>query len=57
MKGDEISIRIKDLVANYLLEIATDNSGWCKLYMDPQDNRYWDCHILTVIYREGAHVY
>ena len=42
VKEDDISKRIKDLVVNYLLEIATDESGWYKLYKDPNDHRYWE---------------
>ena len=39
---DEVSMRIKFLIANKLTEISTDSTGWRKLYKDPNDNRYWE---------------
>lgn len=39
---DNVSKRIEDLVANYLIEVAVDESGWNKLFQDPEDKRYWE---------------
>lgn len=39
--GDENCERIDWLRNNYLKLISTDESGWLKLYQDPEDNRYW----------------
>jgi hypothetical protein len=33
--------RIDWLRRSYLILIATDDSGWLKLYQDPEDKRYW----------------
>lgn len=41
MLADEICKRIDWLRSNYLRLISTDESGWFKLYQDPQDKRYW----------------
>jgi len=41
MITDEQCARIDWLRSNYLIEIATDKSGWLKLYQDPEDKRYW----------------
>ncbi|MFC3197288.1 Imm27 family immunity protein [Parapedobacter deserti] len=41
---DEEGKRIDELVNHYLVEVATDNSGWQKLYLDPSDNRYWELY-------------
>lgn len=38
---DEISERIVYLVTHRLTAIATDQSGWFRLYQDPTDLRYW----------------
>jgi hypothetical protein len=42
MKADNISERIENLVSSYLIEISEDESGWNKLYQDPEDKRYWE---------------
>lgn len=42
MQNDAIGERIQFLISNYLIEIATDSSGWFKLFRDPTDNRYWE---------------
>jgi hypothetical protein len=39
--ADETCRRIDWLRANYLQLISTDESGWLKLYQDPDDRRYW----------------
>ena len=41
MIADDQCKRIDWLRANYLIQIATDESGWLKLYQDPEDKRYW----------------
>lgn len=33
--------RIDWLRNNYLKLIATDETGWLKLYQDPEDKRFW----------------
>ncbi|WP_111627764.1 Imm27 family immunity protein [Larkinella arboricola] len=40
--SDSVSERIEWLIENYLIEIGQDESGWSKLYKDPEDNRYWE---------------
>ncbi len=42
MKADDISDRIERLISSYLMEISEDESGWNKLYQDPEDKRYWE---------------
>ena len=42
MTADKVTLRIDDLVRNYLQKIATDESGWETLYQDPSDGRYWE---------------
>ena len=42
MKADNISERIENLISSYLIEISEDESGWNKLYQDPEDERYWE---------------
>lgn len=39
---DEAWDRIDQLVETYLVEIGSDASGWCTLYRDPNDGRYWE---------------
>ena len=41
-ENDAIRKRIDWLVSNSLKEIATDETGWIKLYQDSKDNRYWE---------------
>ena len=41
MIADEQCVRVDWLRSNYLIQIATDESGWLKLYQDPEDKRYW----------------
>jgi hypothetical protein len=40
--GDGASQRIFDLVANYLIKLGHDQSGWDTLYKDPNDSRFWE---------------
>ena len=40
--GNEACDRIDLLTSEYLKHIATDASGWEKLYRDPEDGRYWE---------------
>lgn len=42
MTNDSVSQRIENLIAKHLIEIGEDESGWNKLYIDPEDNRYWE---------------
>ena len=42
VKADNISERIESLISSYLVEINEDESGWSKLYQDPEDKRYWE---------------
>ena len=42
VKDDNVSMRIKDLIVNYLSEIAMTDDGWQRLYQDPNDGRYWE---------------
>jgi hypothetical protein len=40
--ADENELRIDWLTKDVLEEIATDRSGWEKLYRDPHDGRLWE---------------
>ena len=40
--GNEACERIHLLTSQYLERVATDPSGWDKLYRDPGDERYWE---------------
>jgi len=40
--ADENELRIEWLTKNVLEEIATDRSGWGRLYRDPSDGRLWE---------------
>ena len=40
--GNEACERIHLLTSQYLERVATDPSGWDKLYRDPEDGRYWE---------------
>lgn len=42
MKANEICERIESLISSYLIGIGEDESGWNKLYQDPEDKRYWE---------------
>jgi hypothetical protein len=42
VEADETCKRIKWLVAEKLIEITTDASGWDVLYRDPADGRHWE---------------
>jgi len=42
LEADSVCVRIEWLTSNYLVEVAADESGWNKLYQDPQDKRYWE---------------
>lgn len=39
--ADENCRRIDWLRANHLQLLSVDESGWIKLYQDPDDRRYW----------------
>jgi len=42
MDVDETTQRIESLISEYLVEISIDDSGWSKLFQDPNDKRYWE---------------
>lgn len=42
MIANKVSKRIEMLIKDYLIEIASDDSGWGKLFLDPDDKRYWE---------------
>ena len=39
--ADEVCQRIEKLVTNHLRKVDVDKTGWEKLYIDSNDNRYW----------------
>jgi hypothetical protein len=42
MTGDNACHRIEWLIKSCLEYIATDKSGWERLYLDPNDGRLWE---------------
>lgn len=40
--ADKVSKRIESLIQTSLKELATSDDGWDKLYIDPEDSRYWE---------------
>ena len=42
VQKDKVAKRIDYLIDNILIQIGVDNSGWVKLYIDPDDKRYWE---------------
>lgn len=46
IQADESCRRIEILIANHLRLIGHDASGWDRLYLDPNDGRYWNSHFL-----------
>jgi hypothetical protein len=42
VEADSVCERIEWLITEYLIEIGEDESGWNKLYQDPENNRYWE---------------
>lgn len=55
IKADTTSKRIERLISTYLIEIDEDESGWNKLYQDPDDKRYWELsYPESEIYGGGA---
>lgn len=51
---DETAKRIKYLKDNYLIKIATSDSGWETLYQDPNDKRYWELIYAESDYQGGG---
>ncbi|MFV0553131.1 MAG: Imm27 family immunity protein [Mangrovibacterium sp.] len=45
---DDVGRRIEWLISNCLKEISIDATGWNRLYLDLNDNRYWE-----LIYLDG----
>ena len=46
---DEVAKRIRCLVADSLVKVSADRSGWRTLYRDPSDQRLWE---LTYLHSE-----
>lgn len=42
VQGDENCRRIEALISNYLQRVGSDASGWAQLYLDSNDDRYWE---------------
>jgi hypothetical protein len=42
MIADDQCRRIDWLISNLLKQISTDETGWIKLFQDPEDKRYWE---------------
>ncbi len=42
MESDDVCKRIERLISEYLIQIGTDETGWNKLFQDPEDKRYWE---------------
>jgi hypothetical protein len=40
--ADATCRRIEQLIAQHLIELGCDSSGWDVLYRDPQDARLWE---------------
>ena len=51
---DANCLRIYDLTENYLRKIVTDDSGWCVLFQDPHDDRYWELVYLESYMQGGG---
>ena len=49
--ADDVARRIEWLVAERLVHVAADASGWDVLYRDPRDGRLWERTYLD----SGAH--
>lgn len=55
VEADSVNERIEWLITECLIEINEDESGWNKLYQDPNDNRYWELtYPESEIYGGGA---
>ena len=39
--ADATEIRVGQLIERYLQKIAMSSAGWCVLYRDVSDGRYW----------------
>ncbi|HZN02224.1 MAG TPA: Imm27 family immunity protein [Candidatus Polarisedimenticolia bacterium] len=42
VEADDQCLRIEDLVTQHLREVGRDATGWDRLFIDPQDGRYWE---------------
>lgn len=40
--ADPTCERIEWMIANHLVQLGADSSGWGELYRDPGDNRLWE---------------
>lgn len=41
---DSVATRIQLLINNRLKKITTADLGWSNLFVDPQDNRFWELY-------------
>lgn len=41
--ADDVCQRIHWLIQSQLEYLATDSTGWYRLFRDPNDNRLWEC--------------
>lgn len=39
---DDVTKKIKFLIGYVLKKISDSKDGWSQLYIDPEDNRYWE---------------
>ena len=42
LRADDVAERIDWLLQNVLSHVASDESGWVHLYVDPTSGRYWE---------------
>ncbi len=42
VRPDAVAKRIAQLTNGYLAKLANTNDGWDTLYMDPDDQRFWE---------------
>jgi hypothetical protein len=42
LKKDDVALRIEWLISNHLRKIMSDDSGWSILYINPDDNQFWE---------------
>jgi hypothetical protein len=42
--ADETCKRIEQLTSGVLKQVATDGSGWERLFQDPTDGRFWELY-------------
>jgi hypothetical protein len=42
MAGDEIELRIDDIITHHLKKVGAAGGGWEMLFQDPTDGRIWE---------------